>query len=119
MVDLSSRFRPPISFTLFQRSFYMNHRWSAIPVTVLLLAAPLAMASTTATSITAATASTATHAQAVKQKRITHIQARIARLERLETILTSKSETLRLAKVARVKSRVVKLQARLASLQGK
>lgn len=100
----------------------MNRHFSVIPVIVLLLAAPLAMASTTApassTTITAKT-TVATHAQAVKQKRITHIQARIARLERLETILLSKSETLRLAKVARIKSRVTKLQARLARLQGK
>jgi hypothetical protein len=97
----------------------MNYRWSVVPVTILLLAAPLAMASTTASSMTAATTSTSTHAQVVKQKRITHIQARIARMERLEIILTSKSETLRLAKAARVKSRVAKLQARLAGLQGK
>jgi hypothetical protein len=102
--------------------FYMNNRLSVVFVIVLLLAAPLAMASTTApTSSTATTAKTAaaTHAQAVKQKRITHIQTRVARLERLETILLSKSETLRLAKVARVKSQVRKLQTRLAGLQGK
>ncbi|OFA14983.1 hypothetical protein A4U49_15505 [Acidithiobacillus ferrivorans] len=100
----------------------MNHRLSVVSVIVLLLAAPLAMASTTApTSSTATTTKTtaATHAQAIKQKRIIHIQARIARLERLETILLSKSETLRLAKVARVKSQVRKLQARLTSLEGK
>ena len=100
----------------------MNRRFSVIPVIVLLLAVPLAMASTTApASSTTTTAKTtaATRAQVVKQKRITHIQARIARLERLETILLSKSETLRLAKVARIKSQVKKLQARLAKLQGK
>ncbi|MBN6742859.1 hypothetical protein JKG47_20650 [Acidithiobacillus sp. MC6.1] len=108
----------------------MNHRLSVVPIIVLLLAAPLAMASTTATkastaSIKTATAgatvktAAATHAQAVKQKRIAHTQTRIARLERLETILLSKSETLRLAKVARVKSQVRKLQARLNNLQGK
>ncbi|MCL4527225.1 MAG: hypothetical protein M1492_12375 [Gammaproteobacteria bacterium] len=98
----------------------MNRRFSVIPVIVLLLAAPLAMASTTApASSTTTTAKTATRAQVVKQKRITHIQARIARLERLETILLSKSETLRLAKVARIKSQVKKLQARLAGLESK
>ncbi|MDA8378706.1 hypothetical protein LDB30_06330 [Acidithiobacillus ferrooxidans] len=98
----------------------MNRRLSVIPVIALLLVAPLAMASTTATtSSSIAKTATATHAQVVKQKRITHIQSRIARLERLETILLSKSETLRLAKVARIKSQVTKLQARLARLQGK
>ena len=102
----------------------MNHRLSSLPIIVLLLAAPLAMASTTAATSSSSTTTTAksaaaSHAQVAKQKRITHIQTRIARLERLETILTSKSETLRLAKVARVKARVAKLQARLASLQGK
>ena len=79
----------------------MNHRLSVVPIIVLLLAAPLAMASTTAATSSTATATktaTVTHAQAVKQKRITHIQARIVRLERLETILTTKSETLRLAR---------------------
>ncbi|MDA8247180.1 hypothetical protein [Acidithiobacillus sp.] len=98
----------------------MNRRLSVIPVIALLLVAPLAIASTTATtSSSIAKTATATHAQVVKQKRITHIQSRIARLERLETILLSKSETLRLAKVARIKSQVTKLQARLARLQGK
>jgi hypothetical protein len=101
----------------------MNHRLSAVPIIiVLLLAAPLAMASTTAPTTSTATAAktaSATHAQAVKQKRIAHIQTRIARLERLETILLSKSETLRLAKAARVKLQVAKLRARLTSLKGK
>ncbi len=41
------------------------------------------------------------------------------RLKRLDTILTSKSETLRLAKAARVKSQIRKLQAHLTKLQGK
>ncbi|MHB1630653.1 MAG: hypothetical protein ACYCQL_00360 [Acidithiobacillus sp.] len=95
----------------------MNHRWSVIPVTVFLLASPLAMASTMLPST-----STAIHAHAggqKRQKRITHIQARIARLEHRETILTSRSEALRRTKVARVKSRIAKLQARMARLQGK
>ncbi|ACH84322.1 hypothetical protein F6A13_11105 [Acidithiobacillus sp. 'AMD consortium'] len=100
----------------------MNNRLFVVSVIGILLGTPLAVASTTIPStsaVTSAKTAIATHAQIVKQKRIAHIQARIMRLKRLDTILTSKSETLRLAKAARVKSQIRKLQAHLTKLQGK
>lgn len=98
----------------------MNHRLSVVPIIALLLAAPLTMASAATIAASAKTATTHAHTvkQKKKQKRIAQIQTRIARLERLKTILLSKSETMRLAKAARVGSQVRKLQARLASLKG-
>lgn len=106
----------------------MDHRLTVVvSILVLSLAAPWAMASAAPVK-TAAVASTVsakpgtTPAQAAKLdkklKRIAHIQAHISRLERLKAILLSKSETLRLAKAARVGSQIRKLQTKLAGLKG-
>lgn len=83
----------------------MNHRLSVVPIIVLLLAAPLAMASTTAI-----------HPRFAPAQRIAHIQARIHHLEHREVLLRTRGKTRRMQKV---EMRISRLGRRLYKLHGK
>jgi hypothetical protein len=115
--------------TIFNSQGYkMKYHLLVVPIIAILLmptaatasAAVVAKPATSALTTAQVSAKAATVAkQKQKQKKIAHIKAHIVRLEDLVTVLTSKSETLRLAKAARVKATVTKLQTKLAHLQSK
>lgn len=83
----------------------MNHRLLSLPVVVLLLGAPFAIASTTAI-----------HPRLAPAQRIAHIQVHIHHLEHREVLLRTRGKTRRMQKV---EMRIARLGRRLDKLHGK